>query len=124
VVAEVQLAAFAHELKLFESEAAYDADGAADQPKFAVESFIPSTLRRCLDENQFAHRWKLVERLLPMVVLVRVEHKRDFPLIWAIFDLLMFGLPRRTDPTCARAYANSLAEHDAKKVKLCPQCQP
>ncbi len=36
---------------------------------------------------------------------------------------LMFGLPRCTDPTCARAYANSLAEHDAKQVKLCPQCQ-
>jgi predicted Zn-dependent protease len=36
---------------------------------------------------------------------------------------LMFGLPRCTDPTCARAYANSLAEHDAKQVKLCRQCQ-
>ena len=36
---------------------------------------------------------------------------------------LMFGLPRCTDPTCARAYVNSLAEHDAKQVKLCPQCQ-
>jgi len=36
---------------------------------------------------------------------------------------LMFGLPRCTDPTCARAYVNSLAEHDAKQVMLCPQCK-
>jgi len=36
---------------------------------------------------------------------------------------LLFGLPRCTDPTCARAYVNSLAEHDAKQGKLCPQCQ-
>jgi predicted Zn-dependent protease len=36
---------------------------------------------------------------------------------------LMFGLPRCTDPTCARAYVNSLEEHDAKQLKLCSQCQ-
>ena len=36
---------------------------------------------------------------------------------------LMYGLPRCTDPTCARAYANSLAEHDAKQLKLCTECQ-
>lgn len=36
---------------------------------------------------------------------------------------LMFGLPRCTDPTCARAYPNSLNEFDAKQLKLCLQCQ-
>ena len=36
---------------------------------------------------------------------------------------LIYGLPRCTDPTCARAYANSLAEHDAKQLKLCAECQ-
>jgi predicted Zn-dependent protease len=36
---------------------------------------------------------------------------------------LMYGLSRCTDPTCARAYANSLAEHDAKQLKLCAECQ-
>jgi predicted Zn-dependent protease len=36
---------------------------------------------------------------------------------------LLFGLPRCTDPTCARAYANSLPEHDAKQLKLCSACQ-
>lgn len=36
---------------------------------------------------------------------------------------LLFGLPRCTDPTCARAYANSLPEHDAKQLTLCSACQ-
>jgi predicted Zn-dependent protease len=36
---------------------------------------------------------------------------------------LLFGLPRCTDPTCARAYANSLEEHDAKQLGLCRECQ-
>ena len=35
----------------------------------------------------------------------------------------LFGLQRCTDPTCARAYVNDLAEHDSKQAKLCPQCQ-
>ena len=35
----------------------------------------------------------------------------------------LFGLVRCTDPTCARAYANSLPEHDAKEAKLCSQCK-
>lgn len=35
---------------------------------------------------------------------------------------LMFGLARCTDPTCARAYGNGLAEHDAKQPRLCSQC--
>jgi predicted Zn-dependent protease len=34
----------------------------------------------------------------------------------------IFGLRRCTTPTCARAYPNSLAEHDAKDAKLCPPC--
>jgi predicted Zn-dependent protease len=36
---------------------------------------------------------------------------------------LLFGLPRCTNPTCARAYANSLTEHDAKQAKLCAACE-
>lgn len=36
---------------------------------------------------------------------------------------LLFGLSRCTSPTCARAYANSLPEHDAKQLKLCSACQ-
>jgi archaemetzincin len=36
---------------------------------------------------------------------------------------LLFGLPRCTDPTCARAYPNSLAEFDSKQLKLCSQCK-
>lgn len=35
----------------------------------------------------------------------------------------IFGVPRCTDPTCARAYPNSLAEHDAKKGTLCFDCK-
>ncbi len=36
---------------------------------------------------------------------------------------LLFGLPRCTDPTCSRSYANSLDEHDAKQIRLCTQCK-
>ncbi len=36
---------------------------------------------------------------------------------------LLFGLPRCTDPTCARAYANDLTEHDSKQPKLCVPCK-
>lgn len=36
---------------------------------------------------------------------------------------LLFGLPRCTDPTCPRAYANGLIEHDAKQSNLCAACQ-
>jgi len=35
----------------------------------------------------------------------------------------VFGLPRCTDPTCARAYPNSLQEHDAKSGALCSDCR-
>jgi predicted Zn-dependent protease len=34
----------------------------------------------------------------------------------------MPGVPRCTSPTCARAFPNSLAEHDAKSLNLCPAC--
>lgn len=36
---------------------------------------------------------------------------------------MALGQPRCADPTCARAYANSLDEHDAKEVKLCRVCR-
>jgi predicted Zn-dependent protease len=36
---------------------------------------------------------------------------------------LLFGLPRCTEPTCARAYANDLAEHDSKQPSLCVTCK-
>jgi len=36
---------------------------------------------------------------------------------------LVYGLERCTDPTCARAYPNSLSEHDAKKGTLCDECR-
>lgn len=35
---------------------------------------------------------------------------------------LLYGLPRCTNPTCTRAYVNSLQEHDAKELKLCAEC--
>jgi len=35
---------------------------------------------------------------------------------------LLFGLQRCTEPTCARAYANDLPEHDSKQPKLCVAC--
>ena len=35
----------------------------------------------------------------------------------------VFGVPRCTTPTCARAYPNSLDEHDAKTGKLCRDCR-
>ena len=35
----------------------------------------------------------------------------------------VFGLPRCSDPTCARAYPNSLQEHDAKTGALCSECR-
>lgn len=34
----------------------------------------------------------------------------------------IYGVARCTDPTCARAYPNSLAEHDAKTGNLCSEC--
>jgi hypothetical protein len=42
-IAEVQIAAFAHELSAYESDEAYDASQSGE-PKFAAESFIPSGL--------------------------------------------------------------------------------
>lgn len=36
---------------------------------------------------------------------------------------LIYGIDRCTDPTCARAYPHSLAEHDAKKGTLCSECK-
>lgn len=35
----------------------------------------------------------------------------------------VYGIERCTDPTCARAYPNSLSEHDAKKGTLCSECK-
>ena len=35
---------------------------------------------------------------------------------------LMLGLSRCINPTCARAYANGLVEHDSKQPALCSQC--
>lgn len=35
----------------------------------------------------------------------------------------IYGIDRCTNPTCARAYPNSLSEHDAKKGTLCSQCK-
>jgi predicted Zn-dependent protease len=34
----------------------------------------------------------------------------------------ILGVPRCTDPDCARAYPNSLDEHDAKSGELCAVC--
>lgn len=35
----------------------------------------------------------------------------------------MLGVPRCSTPTCARAYPNSLDEHDAKSTDLCETCK-
>ena len=35
----------------------------------------------------------------------------------------IYGIDRCSDPTCARAYPNSLSEHDAKKGTLCSECR-
>jgi predicted Zn-dependent protease len=35
----------------------------------------------------------------------------------------IYGIERCTNPTCARAYPNSLSEHDAKEGTLCSQCR-
>lgn len=35
----------------------------------------------------------------------------------------MLGVMRCSTPTCARAYPNSLTEHDAKSRGLCPECR-
>ncbi|MFC1453885.1 hypothetical protein ACFLQL_01760 [Verrucomicrobiota bacterium] len=35
----------------------------------------------------------------------------------------IYDIDRCTNPTCARAYPNSLSEHDAKKETLCSQCK-
>jgi len=35
----------------------------------------------------------------------------------------VIGIPRCTNPTCARAYPNSLKEHDNKNDKLCNECR-
>jgi hypothetical protein len=49
-IVEVQIAAFAHELSAFESEAAYDASQ-SERPRFAAESFIPSGLFTADEES-------------------------------------------------------------------------
>jgi predicted Zn-dependent protease len=36
---------------------------------------------------------------------------------------LVIGIPRPTNPNCARAYPNSLEEHDRKEDKLCEECR-
>jgi archaemetzincin len=36
---------------------------------------------------------------------------------------LVIGIPRCTNPDCARAYPNSLEEHDRKEDKLCEDCR-
>jgi len=35
----------------------------------------------------------------------------------------IYGIKRCTNPTCARAYPNSLSEHDAKNGTLCSECE-
>ena len=35
----------------------------------------------------------------------------------------IIGIPRCTSPTCARAYAHSLAEHDRKEDQICRECR-
>ena len=35
----------------------------------------------------------------------------------------IYGMESCTNPTCARAYPNSLEEHDAKEDTLCPRCR-
>ena len=35
----------------------------------------------------------------------------------------VFGVPRCTDPTCGRAYPESVEEHDAKEPRLCSDCK-
>lgn len=35
----------------------------------------------------------------------------------------VYGIQRCADPTCSRAYPNSLQEHDAKTGSLCPECR-
>lgn len=35
----------------------------------------------------------------------------------------IYGIERCSNPTCPRAYPNSLSEHDAKEGTLCPQCR-
>lgn len=35
----------------------------------------------------------------------------------------LYGVKKCTNPQCARAYPNSLAEHDAKKETLCSECR-
>ena len=36
---------------------------------------------------------------------------------------LVIGIPRCTNPNCARAYPNSVEEHDRKEDKLCAECK-
>ena len=36
---------------------------------------------------------------------------------------LVIGIPRPTNPNCARAYPHSLEEHDRKEDKLCEECK-
>jgi predicted Zn-dependent protease len=35
----------------------------------------------------------------------------------------VLGIPRPTNPNCARAYPNSLAEMDRKSMELCDECK-
>jgi len=57
--------------------------------------------------NDLPNQDRLVKRTL-MQSLASVGH--------------IYGIKRCTNPTCARAYPNSLAEHDAKEGKLCSEC--
>ena len=37
-------------------------------------------------------------------------------------SFFVFSIPRCSNPTCARAYPNSLEEHDRKENKPCDEC--
>jgi predicted Zn-dependent protease len=52
------------------------------------------------------------------------QRLRDRAVTQALSSVGMaYGFERCIDPTCSRAYANSLEEHDAKELKLCAQCR-
>ncbi|HUG12547.1 MAG TPA: archaemetzincin [Opitutaceae bacterium] len=73
------------------------------------KSAIISAARFTADFNgDTPHRPRLIERLLKQALSSYGQ---------------MLGVPRCTNPECARAYPHSLAEHDAKSPDLCAQCR-
>lgn len=87
-IVEAQITAFAHELSLFDSEAAYDAANTGEGPKLASRSFIPSGL--FIEPGQQGGE-PAAEAVFTGQILqfeTRTNEHTGHPFLWALVDTL------------------------------------